>query len=36
MSMNRRRFAVLAGTTALAAPMIGSGVARGQARWKPE
>ena len=36
MWMNRRRFTALAGTTALAAPMVAAGVARGQARWKPE
>ena len=34
--VNRRRFAMLAGTAALAAPMVATGIARGQARWKPE
>ncbi|MDB5488386.1 MAG: hypothetical protein JWQ58_2101, partial [Reyranella sp.] len=32
VSINRRRFAALAGATALTAPM----VARAQPRWKPD
>jgi tripartite-type tricarboxylate transporter receptor subunit TctC len=34
--INRRRFATPAGATALTAPMIAPGIARGQASWKPE
>lgn len=36
VSINRRRFAALAGVTALSAPMVVPGIARGQAGWKPE
>lgn len=37
VTVNRRRFAMLAGAATFAAPMLAAPmVARGQARWKPD